>query len=184
MNLEFKINLLALYPAYDRVTGPYLRKDGRKHIVFNNSSLSKGDSDKTRTLSWPKALLEVKHCRLLNDNETADHIDEDFTNDNIDNLQILTRVNNIIKSFEANPERHTQFSNHICPQRNNKFIALARQVRGNNIVKGKVGPFCSRRCAGLRNQKIQMEARLAQSVEAKVLNTFQCPFEPDSEHHK
>ena len=184
MDLEFKKKLLTLYPAFDRVTGPYARKDGRKHICLNNTSLSNGDPNKTKTLSWPKALVEVKEGRLLLDNETADHIDEDFTNDDVNNLQILTRPANILKSFEANPERHTELSIHICPQCNDKFVAKARQVRGNQIKQNKDGPFCSRRCAGLRNQKVQMEARLAQLAEAKVLNTFQCPFESNSEHQQ
>lgn len=32
LSLEFKITILALYCPYDRVTGPYLRKDGRKKL--------------------------------------------------------------------------------------------------------------------------------------------------------
>lgn len=148
MDLEFKTKLLKLYPLFDKVTGPYKRSDGRKHVVLNNSSLSKGDPNKLRTLSWPKALIEVKEGRLLLDNETADHVDEDFTNDSLSNLQILTRPNNIIKSFEANPNRKEKFSKHICPQCDVEFIALAKQIKGNNIVKKKAGPFCSRKCAG------------------------------------
>lgn len=160
MNLEFKAKLLRLYPLFDKVTGPYKRSDGRKHIVLNNSSLPKGDANKLRTLSWPKALLEVKEGRLLLENETADHIDEDFKNDNLDNLQILTRPANIIKSFEANPYRKEEFSNHVCPQCNIEFIALAKQVKGNQKAKGKAGPFCSKRCAGKYSKQIQV--RLAQ----------------------
>ena len=167
MDLEFKAKLLLLYPDFDKVTGPYPRKDGRKHVVLNNSKLSKGDPNKLRTLSWPKALVEVREGRLLLDNETVDHKDEDFTNDNLSNLQILTRPANILKSFEANPERGEEFSRHICPQCNSGFIALARQVRGNNIAKGKAGPFCSRSCAGKHNQA---KGRLAQLVEATDLN--------------
>lgn len=49
-------------------------------------------------------------------------------------------------------------------------VALARQVRGNNIVKGKAGPFCSRRCSGTYNQQIQAKGRLAQLAEATDLN--------------
>jgi hypothetical protein len=184
MNLDFKKKLLELYPAFDKVTGPYLRKDGRKHVTFNNSYLSKGDPNKTRTLSWPKALIEVREGRLLLDNETADHIDEDFTNDNINNLQILTRIDNSLKSFLAHPERYREFGKFICLECDIEFIKNMRDVRGNQVKQNKAGPFCSRRCAGLRNQKVQMEARLAQSAEAKVLNTFQCPFESDSEHQQ
>ena len=170
MDLEFKIKLLKLYPSFDRVTGPYTRSDGRKHLCLNNTSLSKGDPNKTRTLSYPKALVEVREGRLLIENETADHIDEDFTNDAIDNLQILTRIDNAIKSFNANPDRQEEITKHICPQCDIEFLALARQVRGNNIVKGKIGPFCSRSCAGKHNQQIQAKGRLAQLAEATDLN--------------
>lgn len=170
MNLEFKIKLLKLYPLFDKVTGPYLRNDGRKHVTFNNSSLSKGDPNKTRTLSWPKALVEVREGRVLLDNETADHIDEDFTNDSLSNLQILTRIANAIKSFDANSSRGEEISKHTCPQCKEEFLILARQVRANNIVKGKAGPFCSRRCAGKHNQQIQANGRLAQLAEATDLN--------------
>ena len=159
MDLEFKAKLLKLYPSFDRVTGPYVRKDGRKHLVFNNSKLSKGDSDKLKTLSFPKALLEIKEGRLLLDNETADHIDEDFTNDDLSNLQILTRPANIIKSFEANPDRHTELAKHTCPQCDAEFLALARQVRANNVKQGKPGPFCSKSCAGRFNQTKQKSFR-------------------------
>ena len=42
VDLEFKAKLLKLYPSFDRVTGPYVRKDGRKHLCLNNTTLSKG----------------------------------------------------------------------------------------------------------------------------------------------
>lgn len=155
MNDDFKNKLLSLYPFYDRVTGPYTRSDKRQHLCLNNSSLPKGDTNKLRTLSYPKALLEVKLNRLLSDNETADHKDEDLTNNDIDNLQVLTRVANIVKSFNLNPERHEKYSKHICPQCNSEFVILTRQVRANNIKQKKAGPFCSRRCSGLRNQKLK-----------------------------
>lgn len=159
MNSKFKIKLLVLYPSYDRVTGPYTRNDGRKHIVLNNSKLSKGDPNKLRTLSYSKALVEVKEGRLLLENETADHVDEDFTNDNLNNLQILTRPANIIKSFDANPERHAKFNKHVCPRCNIEFLALARQVRGNQDKQNKPGPFCSKSCAGKFNQAKQKNFR-------------------------
>jgi len=159
MDLEFKTKLLALYPLFDKVTGPYIRKDGRKHLCLNNSKLSRGDPNKTRTLSYPKALVEVREGRKLMDNETADHIDEDFTNDYISNLQILTRVDNAIKSFEADTTRHTELIKCICPQCNKDFIGLARQIRANNIKQQKPGPFCSKSCAGKFNQTKQVNFR-------------------------
>jgi hypothetical protein len=171
MNEEFKLKLLALYPEYDKVTGPYLRKDGRKHVVFNNTWLSKGNKNKLRTVSWPKVLVEVRENRRLLNNETVDHDDEDFTNDHIDNLKILTRIENIKKSFNANPERATEWFFGICSICNKEFMKQMRYIRGNNIVKGKAGPFCSKSCAGKYSRDIQL-GRIAQLVEAKDLSSF------------
>jgi len=156
LELEFKLKLLKLYPHYDKVTGPYLRKDGRKHIVLNNSSLSKGDKSKLRTISWPKALMEVKLNRLLSNYETVDHIDENLSNDDYDNLQLLSREANIIKSFNLNPYRFSEYLSYVCSECNNQFLVLARQVRGNQIRQNKAGPFCSRVCAGKYSRKIQL----------------------------
>lgn len=155
MDNDFKQKLLALYPAYDRVTGPYQRKDGRKHICLNNSSKSKGDPLKTRTLSYPKALMEVKENRRLNENETVDHKDEDYTNDNLDNLQILSRTENAIKTFKSNPERAQKWFIGICPTCNNEFTKQENYVK-HNRKQGKVGPFCSRSCAGKYSKEVQM----------------------------
>lgn len=171
MNLEFKNKLLALYPLYDKVTGPYLRKDGRKHIVLNNSTLPNKTKGKLKTLSWPKALIEVHLNRLLEDYETADHIDEDFTNDDLNNLQVLTRAKNIIKSFNENPERYAEYLKFNCFECNEEFLLLARQYRGNQLKQNKAGPFCSRQCSGIHNQRIQSNGHLAQLVEATDLSS-------------
>lgn len=101
MDKEFKEKLLKLYPAYDRVTGPYQRKDKRFHIVLNNSWKPKGNPEKLRTFSYSKALIEVEINRLLIDDETVDHIDENVENNEISNLQILTRPVNIAKSMRG-----------------------------------------------------------------------------------
>ena len=147
MDEEFKNKLLSLYPEFNRVTGPYLRKDGRKHICFNNTSLSNGDKNKKRTLSWPKALIEVREGRRLLDDETADHKDENFTNDSLENLQTLTRIDNIIKSFELNPERAKDWFIGVCSICDEKFVKPMNHVK-HNLKQGKSGPFCSKSCAG------------------------------------
>lgn len=97
-----KDKILELYPDYTSVLGPYTRADGRKHIVLNNSKLAKGTKGKLRTVSYPKALLEVELGRTLKDDETTDHVDEIKTNDSVSNLQILTREDNARKSAYGN----------------------------------------------------------------------------------
>ena len=100
MNLN---DILVLYPEYTVVLGPYLRKDGRKHIVLNNSYAPKFTKGKTKTISYPKVLMEIKLGRRLLENETVDHIDEDISNDRYSNLQILTRQQNAAKSNILRP---------------------------------------------------------------------------------
>lgn len=166
MNDEFKLSLLILYPEFDKVTGPYLRKDGRKHLCLNNSKLSKGNKNKTKTLSYPKALVEVRDNRRLLNNETVDHIDEDFTNDAIDNLQILSRMENAEKTFKLNEERARKIFTGVCLECNIIFTKTLNHIK-HNLKQGKAGPFCSRQCAGKHNQKIQALGCVAKLVETQ-----------------
>ena len=66
-----------------KVYGPYTRKDGRQHVVLYESGVPK-------TVSYPKFLLEQKLGRSLNADETCDHIDNDYTNNDVSNLQVLS----------------------------------------------------------------------------------------------
>jgi|ERR1044071_2543272 len=119
-----------------KVYGPYLRKDGRKHVILYDGKTKK-------TVSYPKWLMQNLLGRELDSNlETVDHKDEDFTNDSYDNLQLLTRRENIQKSHK--PAETITF---ICPICKTTVTKFARVIR-DNLRQGKAGPFCSRSCAG------------------------------------
>lgn len=151
MDKEFKEKLLKLYPAYDRVTGPYQRKDKRFHIVLNNSSLSNGDPKKLRTLSYPKALIEVEINRLLSDEETVDHIDENVENNELINLQILTRAANIQKSL---------MNGNWFQCLNCKKLVYRTPSKIKDI---EISVFCSYSCRGqILGNQYQIKERVAQ----------------------
>ena len=120
-----------------KVYGPYTRKDGRQHVVLYKDGVRK-------TVSYPKYLLEQKIGRLLLPSETCDHIDNDHTNNCLDNLQVLTRSNNARKQMTLKPAEVKTF---ICPVCNTSFTKRLSIVRGN-LRKGRSGPYCSRSCAG------------------------------------
>lgn len=80
------------------IYGPYTRKDGRKHIILRAKGSGKGGLGTNITYSYPKWLLEQKIGRKLSSKETCDHIDNNFTNDSLDNLQVLTRGENNLKA--------------------------------------------------------------------------------------
>lgn len=121
-----------------KMYGPYLRKDGRKHVVILHEDGTK------QTKSWPRVLMEQHLGRELLPEETVDHIDNDFSNDAIENLQVLSRVENIQKEHKRNPRKIYEFN---CPECGDFSTKYLNEVLHNRKL-GKKGPYCSRKCAG------------------------------------
>jgi hypothetical protein len=132
-----------------KIYGPYTRKDGRQHVIIY-------DNFKRKTVSYPKFLLEQKLGRSLLPDETCDHIDNDYTNNCLDNLQVLTRSDNSKKQMVFRPAEKSYF---VCPECNKSFYREMRYVRYNNISQKKAGPFCSRSCAGKYGQRLAKTCR-------------------------
>lgn len=126
-----------------RAYGPYLRKDGRKHIVINYP-LTDGTFAKEshkETVSYPKWLVEQNTGRVLDPNlETVDHVDRDFTNDALTNLQVLPRPKHA--ALDAKRRTPTQVT---CVWCQSEFFFVANRGKINGL---KAGPFCSRKCSG------------------------------------
>ena len=136
-------DILKLYPEYDKVYGPYNRSDGRKHIILRITGYK---NSPTKTISYPKALLEIKLGRILEDNETADHEDENFTNNNINNLQQLSRADNSAKAMSVS-NRKEKIEICVCLWCNSKFERPLRYIKRRQTILGMAGPFCNRICA-------------------------------------
>lgn len=127
-----------------KVHGPYNRYDGRKHVVIVFEDLSK------RTVSYPKYLMEQHLGRILDpDLETIDHIDRDYTNDNLDNLRIVERSKHCKE--DAVHVELVEFTCALCG-------CIGRQAGRNlkhNKKLGKAGPFCGKSCAGKYGAYVQ-----------------------------
>jgi hypothetical protein len=125
-----------------KIYGPYTRKDGRQHIV-----IVKDDGTKT-SKSYPKYLMEIKLGRELQHDETVDHIDNNFTNDDLNNLQVLSRPRNSAKYFDDNPHLRAKMITIQCSYCKQYFD---RTLSNHNYaLKKNVNPgfFCSRSCQG------------------------------------
>ena len=120
-----------------KVYGPYTRKDGRQHIILYKDG-------KRQTVSYAKYLLEQKLGRSLLPYETCDHIDGDYTNNCLSNLQVLTRADNVRKYAVLQPAELGTFT---CPLCNCSFTTRMNKAR-HNRKQGKRGPYCSKSCAG------------------------------------
>lgn len=121
-----------------KIYGPYVRKDGRSHICIVH------DNGKKQTKSYPRYLMEIYLNRELLPEETIDHINNDFTDNRIENLQILSLSDNAKKQNQLNPRKQITF---ICPNCKKEGVKWKSDV-DHNRKKGKSGPYCSRKCAG------------------------------------
>ncbi len=132
-----------------KVHGPYPRKDKRKHVVLVY------EDGRKRTVSYPKFLVEFALGRELDpDNETVDHIDDDFTNNAWANLRIVGR------------SKHIREDQYVVTKKVWVKCAGCGALRAKdprmlhrNALLGKAGPFCTRRCAGIYVAQVVAGAR-------------------------
>lgn len=91
----------------DKIETPFDKNWNKAYLIINRENrkmvcLYKNDTTR-KTISYARYLMSVKLGRELTDEETVDHIDNDKTNDSLDNLQILTYKENIAKYQETQP---------------------------------------------------------------------------------
>ncbi len=159
MGPELAKKILRLYPSFDTITCSSGSSDGRARVNLY-STVTKKQTIK----QLAKVLLEVKLGRLLVDNETVDHIDEDKTNDSLDNLQLLNRDENSSKS--AIKRIRSQVP---CKECGDLFVPSANQVNRRSLNKS--GPFCSKRCSGLFGKRVQMGEARTYKKEMEIVYT-------------
>jgi len=122
-----------------KIYGPYTRADGRKHIIKYDPS-----TGSRKTVSYPKHLMEKYLGRALLPTETVDHIDDNFYNDDINNLQVISRGANVAKACITGDW-------YVC----NAYDCTNQVWRPPSVVdKLKIGVFCCNSCrsATLGNQ--------------------------------
>lgn len=145
---------MAVYEGY-RVYGPYTRKkDGRQIVILYDSQ-----SQKRRTVSYPKYLVEKELDRYLDVDETIDHIDGNFINNNLENLRIVPRSehsrSHVLESMYISKKCCICGKQFISKDRNRKTCGskscngkcahILGHNLGNNIPSSNVKLFLSHR---------------------------------------
>lgn len=90
--------------------------------------------------------MSVKCGMIISPEYEVDHIDEDHTNDNINNLQILTVAQHLEKSNKKLKIGRNVVTL-ICPNCNEPFEKEVRFIKPDTL------PKCSQRCNALFNRK-------------------------------
>ena len=139
-----------IYENLQKVNGPYSQKNGRLQatLVFLDGT--------RKTISYPKYLMELHLNRYLLDNETVDHIDVNFLNNDISNLQVLDRIVHVKKDVTRNQDVEVN-----CTYCDKLFIIQGSKLHTRNRKdKHQSGYFCSRSCSGKYGVEIQRNKRL------------------------
>lgn len=127
-----------------KIYGPYNRKDGRQHVIAIYTDGSR------RTISYPKYLMEQHLGRELDpDEETIDHIDNNFTNNDFDNLRIISRSQHI-----SEDNKRARLVKITCVWCGKKAMKKASTLHKNS-KGGYAGPFCSKHCSGQYGAAVQ-----------------------------
>lgn len=133
----------------DRVYGPYLRKDGRKHVILIYADGSR------RTVSYPKWLNEKRLGRELDPNlETTHHKDQNVNNNRHSNLEIKSRAEHSRQHALESPAETVRVR---CKQCGHKFTKRACLERRRK-KRGMDGPFCNKACLGTWTRAQQLAA--------------------------
>lgn len=118
--------------------GPVMdRVEGRRKVF-----LVHGDGSRT-TMTLARYRMCVHLGRKLEQSEEVDHKDEDRLNDDLSNLQILTRVQNLRKSAAHKGRMMVTLK---CPSCQKIFERGRSQT---HLAKKGVFTACSRKCSGI-----------------------------------
>ena len=119
------------------VYGPRFHEiENRNYVVLYNK-----DSKQRKCISYARYLMSIKLQRFLLKSEEVDHKDNNKSNDDIENLQILTSLENAKKAANVKGVRFGKF---LCPQCS---VVFERRIGLSHIQqKTKLADFCTRSC--------------------------------------
>ena len=133
-------------------------KENRKTIILYNS-----DNNRSST-QYARYVLAVSLGRYLTPDEEADHIDGDKTNDNFNNLQVLSKQEHLIKT-----KSETYLNSRvtlICPRCNSSFTRTRAYVKSHSGSK----LHCSRPCASKDAIKNLKQGKIPQHMIDLILH--------------
>lgn len=139
-------------------------KDGRVRAIHKETK---------KTVSYPRLIMENYLGRYLKKNEDVHHRDEDTTNNDIKNLEVIDHVEH---EKHHNPKHIIYDIFCKCPvcditfqwtdKKQKSFYGnLKRKKKRYKNMSKK--PFCSKRCSGIYSQRIQIKLKEENNIYKK-----------------
>lgn len=122
-----------------KVLGPYAKTNGRQFVIVHNYVY-------TKTITYSRYLWMTHHQRVIPEGYEVDHIDDNPSNNEISNLQLLTTDENNRKR-DKNLGYSSDGYTFNCPVCGTERTIKMWIYRQNQIVKGQPGPYCSKSCS-------------------------------------
>ena len=138
----------------DNISKIYTNKDGRIRAYI---------SETKQVVSYPRIIMENIIGRKLLPNEEVHHKDGNALNNDIDNLEVLTKKEHLKIHSEENRKYYDKTM--VCPVCGKEFLWTSKQqiyFYGNTKRRNKKygtikSPFCSKRCAGKYGRELQRQ---------------------------
>lgn len=137
---EYKIDKIAPFPFNGYYAYLQLNNNNRRIVVLWPIGGKKSNLKRT-TISYAKYILSIKLGRWISRKEEVDHIDNDKTNDAIDNLQILTPKENNIKKEKILDKKVYIYKCLNCKKLFEVSCKRRTTRKNGNFI------FCSKKCS-------------------------------------
>lgn len=160
--------------GYLKIEGPYsdlflygfltLHKSSNRRIVRLYNPITK----KNLLIQYSKYIYTVYYNKFIPDGVEVDHIDNDFTNDDINNLQLLTRKEN----YEKYRKHYTEYiqKNYyielICNNCKKQFSKQKKRVEKENFAN----QYCCKQCETEYRNKDKIELNCATCKRLFLIN--------------
>jgi hypothetical protein len=122
------------YPYEEYKTYLIINKENRRHVCLYKKNIR-------TTMSYARWLISTDIKRVLDKSEHVDHINNDKTDDRIENLQILSAKDNTIKYQKTT--RGRKYATLKCPMCNSLFD---REYNKTFKQNGSKFNCCSKNC--------------------------------------
>ncbi len=157
MKIELEEPFKSIWKSGYLVTNP----ENRRNVCLFNSN-----EDRT-TISYARYLMCIKLGYILSDEYEVDHRDDDKTNDDINNLQILTSEQNRLKQqYNYIMNEQVTYGYH-CAYCETPFLLTERQVKMRLKANGDLA-FCSRSCAGKYHSIVSGRSNNSQHLNTNI----------------